>query len=361
MNDSGDESLVNYLNGVDEGKAPSLDLVDNRSVGDNGTDDLDLSRPTADFDLGSDLQAVVSERSTDIQPLLVGDAPWPIKLANGDGRLLSIRKVMEPTVMKQIGDMMSPCRPPRNCAKSVPGRSSPDYSEYEESLVDENGKKMTRNAINARENRMRKKQFIEGLQKSVKDLSSENGALKRQVSDMQSTIESLTKDVLYLKGVLANQSHLSALLRNIHNTPGVNFSSSFELPAPLAEEDIDGDAGSPKTSRKRDNDCLNTCSNDEENQIPHPSTSDTPRSKVQKLDHAYNRPVTRRSPGTKNTDKQKHEKISDNDRQKESDKFRDLNLQDAGGVCLHVSKGNVSLEFCASCSRNAANGHSKDS
>jgi FtsZ-binding cell division protein ZapB len=362
MNNVGtlDNDLVSYLSGNNsEGEPPCLELVDD--------DDLDL-RTAVDFDLESDLQSFTASQPVKESTLVSSvSRSVPIKITTGNGHLVSIKEVMEPTVLKQIGEMLSKKTKSTSCSVSdgdcVAG-SSVNYSEFED-LVDVHGKKMTRNAINARENRVRKKKYLEGLEKNMQDLSNENTSLKQQVSNMQTTIEALTKDVQYLKGVLANQSHLSALLRNIHNTPGVNFSSSFKLPPPQAEEDID----SGKLNRKRNIDSVDLdadceCANinkDEDNQCPRPRESSSGSSKVQKLDHAYNRPVTRRSAGVKKSDKMKCEKSSDIDNQKENVKHHDLNLQDACGICLHVSKGNVSLEFCSSCSRNAASGRSKDS
>ncbi|ELT91634.1 hypothetical protein CAPTEDRAFT_162888, partial [Capitella teleta] len=110
-------------------------------------------------------------------------------------------------------------------------------------------------------------------------LSKENKTLKKDVDSLQSDKQSLREEVSYLKSVLANQSTLSTLLKNIPHADGVRLSSSFG-----AERRLD--------------------------------------------DHDYGKPAKRR---------------------------RFFEAAPSGGVCLHVRDGsNVSLEFCAHCSKVAS-------
>lgn len=76
---------------------------------------------------------------------------------------------------------------------------------------------MTRNAIIARENRSKKKRYEESLKAAVLQLANENIQLKRRCQEKSNSIDTLVSEVTYLRGVLANSTALSTLLRNIPN------------------------------------------------------------------------------------------------------------------------------------------------
>lgn len=221
------------------------------------------------------------------------------------------------------------------------------------------GKCMSKNAIAARENRLRKKQYIGDLEQSVRSLSAENRTLKSQVSTMQETVADLRTEVKYLKSVLANQSTLSALLKNIPTVSGINLTTSVSTDVTVAEV---------KKCRKR----KNRNDSDAENivQLPEDNNSDLPvgeididsdntfssetmstggmctRSKVKvpKLDHSYatnNPAVTRYQKETQLKARERGSVDNDDD-------------NTGAGVCLHVSGSKVSLEFCSECSRRAS-------
>ena len=116
--------------------------------------------------------------------------------------------------------------------------SSVQYPSEEE-VVEKNRK----NAEAARENRQKKKRYVESLERENADLkefktqtSAENSALKSQV-------DILKEEVTYLRSVIANQGTLSLLLKNISSTPGISLSTSFT--APNADDDEQAD-DSPK-------------------------------------------------------------------------------------------------------------------
>lgn len=79
---------------------------------------------------------------------------------------------------------------------------------------------MSRNAINARENRQKKKEYVKNLEESVDMLKSENSELKNECESLKKTVTNLTDEVEYLKGVLANQSTLASILHKISDIPG---------------------------------------------------------------------------------------------------------------------------------------------
>lgn len=155
-----------------------------------------------------------------------------------------------------------------------PTRAVDTKSTLCESQVDRNRK----NAEAARQNRIKKKRYLEDLEKEHSDMKRENVILKTKCHEYQQRCQRLQAEVEYLKNVIANESMLSSLIQNIPNVPNVKLSSSF-------------------ASRKR----------------PHPTNSkdSTPSSKKSK------------SSG-------------------------------GSGVCLHVDKDSVSIEFCQHCSKSAA-------
>lgn len=131
-----------------------------------------------------------------------------------------------------------------------------------------------RNAEAARQNRIKKKKYVENLEKERTALRTDNVILKTKCHEYQTKCQRLQSEVDYLKSVLANESVLSSLIKNIPNIPSVKLTSSF---------------------RKRPNPC----------------------------------------------------------RQPEKAAKR-VKKQLTGGVCLHVAKDVVSLEFCENCSKLAS-------
>lgn len=142
-----------------------------------------------------------------------------------------------------------------------------------------------KNAEAARQNRLKKKKYMEDLEKDRSRLKAENVIMKTRCTELQTKNRKLETEVEYLRSVLVNQSTLASLIKNIPGTPGINLSTSF--------------------SRKRSS-----------------VTADisTPSS-------------------TLSSKKLRHDSENSNV---------------SGGICLHVSKDNVSLEFCAQCSLKSA-------
>lgn len=76
-----------------------------------------------------------------------------------------------------------------------------------------------RNAIMARENRRKKKEHMEVLQKTVDDAQNENKKLRKMLSIRNHTISKLTQESLYLRSILANKTEIMSLLRCIQGAP----------------------------------------------------------------------------------------------------------------------------------------------
>lgn len=73
----------------------------------------------------------------------------------------------------------------------------------------------TKAAQQARKNREKKKEYLCGLEVKVKSLEEENADFRLRMRSKDHLIDGLKEEVRYLRGVLANQTTLSKLLRNI--------------------------------------------------------------------------------------------------------------------------------------------------
>ena len=158
-----------------------------------------------------------------------------------------------------------------------------------------------KNAENARQNRLKKKLYIEGLEKEADQLRSEKNVLLEKSNRLEKKVDELQTEVDYLKSVLANESMLSRLIENVSKTPGISLSTSF--------------CSSRKSFLKdNDDDC------EKENTV-----STRSRKRAQDSQPASN---AKRARG-------------------------DVTASGGGGICLHVKQSKVSLEFCQRCSKMA--------
>lgn len=137
--------------------------------------------------------------------------------------------------------------------------------------------RVNKNAIAARMNRLKKKQYVNGLESKVTSLSAENRNLRQENEHLSKRVEDLEDETRYLRAVLANESTLAQLLSRLSGVNGMKVSTS------LFQE-------------------------------------------IHKNDHDYAIP-------------RKRVKIEEK--------------ETSGGVCLHVDKNHVSVEFCTKCAESA--------
>ncbi|XP_044065904.1 CREB/ATF bZIP transcription factor [Siniperca chuatsi] len=135
-----------------------------------------------------------------------------------------------------------------------------------------------KNAIAARLNRLKKKEYVNSLEKKVGILSTENNMLKQENSQLTKRVDELEDETRYLRAVLANESMLAQLLSRLSGVNGMKLSSSL---------------------------------------FQGPDSND----------HDYALPRKRVKVEEKET---------------------------SGGVCLHVDKNHVSVEFCTKCAESAS-------
>ncbi|XP_051973947.1 CREB/ATF bZIP transcription factor-like isoform X1 [Xyrauchen texanus] len=140
---------------------------------------------------------------------------------------------------------------------------------------------INKNAMAARMNRLKKKEYVSGLEQRVGSLTSENRILKQENGNLSERVEELENETRYLRAVLANESMLAQLLSRLSGVNGMKFSNS------LFQES-------------------------------------------NKNEHDYAMP-------------RKRVKVEDKDT--------------AGGICLHVDKDHVSVEFCTKCAESSSLSH----
>ena len=203
---------------------------------------------------------------------LVGHtSPFTDNASNSPSRPSLPGKRGPPTVVAQHSPMMmqeqktAVANRTPTCWGGGAGKQTSDH------IFDRNRK----NAEAAKQNRLKKKAYLETLEAEAETLREENKRLKSCCSNFEQKARDLAEEVEYLRSVIKNQSSLSALLQNIPNVKSVKLSS------PLGKRPSMESVTSADSSTKR----------------------------------------ARAVP--------------------------------SGGVCLHVAKDTVSLEFCPQCSIHA--------
>ena len=103
---------------------------------------------------------------------------------------------------------------------------SGDNTNTENDVVKALEERNRKNAEMAKINRMKKKAYIGNLEKEVEDGRKRIDQLEALLNDAEEERDSCKREVQYLKSVLANQSALAGLLKNIPHVSGVTLSSS---------------------------------------------------------------------------------------------------------------------------------------
>lgn len=159
-------------------------------------------------------------------------------------------------------------------------------------------------AEKAREQRERKKKYIQELQDNIAELKKDKADLQRVTAELNDKLEALRDEIRYLKGIITNQSELARILRSVANTPGISISCG------ILQDCEQGNDG--KTNKRK--------------------YGDTPNNSGKKGVNLHQ----------ENSKKRKVDKKATGE----------MSAVDAG-VCVHVQSGKVSLEFCAECSKKA--------
>lgn len=218
-----------------------------------------------------------------------------------------------------------------------------------------NLKIQNRNAVLARENRLRKKQMMEEMEKTVEELQEQNRKLLKMMKFKDRKNEELTKEVRYLKSVIANRTEIVSVLKSLPNAmpssrindkvPASSCASSDTL---SIAEDIengikDADPFLPSLTDEFSFFPLDIAT-DWDEILKNPLNSDIPSLQIES-------PAS--SPTSSGVSSEHNYSHYENEKFLEtiSDEHE---MENGAGVCVHINRGKVSLEFCVVCHNNAS-------
>lgn len=238
---------------------------------------------------------------------------------------------------------------------------------------DEELQKSRKNAENAKENRRKKKLYVEGLEMEVGSLRREKDSWTGKSNMLEKKIEALENEVDYLKSVLANQSMLSKLIKGIPQTAGVSLSTSlcsFRKSSSMDNEDILKNNEISLTDNEVSSKDKGVCSRDngvcsrnngvcsENNGLCHGNNGVCPGDNgVCLWDNGVCLGDNSVCSHNTHVDHDKGEETCSTVMKRTCPSEDDVSPKRSklapGGVCLHVKESKVSLEFCRHCSKMA--------
>jgi len=220
------------------------------------------------------------------------------------------------------------------------GRSSqPTIPDKSTSGDDLDGAPLSKNAQLARENRQKKKQYISGLEENLSKAQQQNEILSRELSERDTTIEKLRKEITYFKSILANVKEISSLVSTIKQDSAIPLSTSLRTSKRRSSQSIPDSLVSKKIKLDRCSESSGDISSlyEDSDQF---STNDW-------------MPLSPYEPSVLNTESfDALSNLSEEDMNLFPDVSvpEDFNFLSKAGVCLHVFNKKISLEFCPTCS-----------
>lgn len=244
--------------------------------------------------------------------------------------------------------------------KKLPGKSKNTFSGKFQNALSQSkskqGKWLSKNAIMARENRLKKKLYMTNLETEVNKLKTENNKYSKVVENQSLLITDLRKQVRYLKSVIANSSDISKLIRNIHQSTGMSVSTSLDETLSLNNAYLSKHKQPPiarKTAHPWDEPRYPSYPTPEPDFLssssPEHFDSDLLFNDI-KLDSLLDVGSDLIDICQEVSDLPPKNHLTEHNYTSVLEEERDEDV----GVCLHVSKHRVSLEFCSTCSENAS-------
>jgi ATF/CREB family transcription factor len=223
-----------------------------------------------------------------------------------------------------------------------------------------NMKISNRNALLARENRKRKKEMMDSLEKTVSDLQIQNKKLLKMMKLKDSRALKLEQEVHYLKSVITNRTEIVSVLKSLPQFPAktpktkeekvkVEPACSIGTGSETASCESFDDNGSvqemdPFLASFTDEFLFtDEVATEWDEILRNPFNSATDFSDIPKLDD-----IELLSPASSPLSEISTE-------HNYFDKKSLPDLQGSAGVCVHLNNGRVSLEFCSTCHYNATN------
>ncbi|XP_039294225.1 uncharacterized protein LOC120353662 [Nilaparvata lugens] len=209
----------------------------------------------------------------------------------------------------------------------------------------------SKNAINARINRIRKKQYVSSLEDDVKSLKIIKKALSQELNSKSTEIASLKNEVKYLRSIIANNGQIGGLLKRICTNNSIEIRSSVvqqnNSQCLTSNEVWESDATNVSPILTNSIDFPKSIDTDFETDALLESNLDV------LLGSTWSSSATPALDLPENDEFFRCETPS-----KYLDSFGDN--QSDYGVCLHVGRNRISLEFCAACNESALNNWSSN-
>lgn len=293
-------------------------------------------------------------------------------------RFTDLMNISDDTDGDNTSDEYQPATPGKRGMMSTSSRSESTMSSASSRRPTRQPKCFSKNAMMARENRLKKKMYIESLEREVAALKAENKKIASLVENQSYLIAELRKEIRYLKSILANSADISRLIRSINESTGMSVGTSLDdsltvhkQSSPVSKqsvasssgktlwEDEDDDVKSRRSSPEQfPDDNLDMFLDDDV--LRHPEDLLNETSDILPLgdnDYDMSLPFTIQEEDEEKEPPQDHSK--DHNYTIKTEEGLKPHDDDDVGVCLHVSNHRVSLEFCPTCSENAANNWNK--
>jgi ATF/CREB family transcription factor len=237
-----------------------------------------------------------------------------------------------------------------------------------------NPKVSNRNALLARENRMRKKQYVGELEREIEAVKMENRKLRQMMKKKNGEISKLEIDRTYLKSILMNKTEIFSILKTIQNTRiPINNAGPISSHHPTTVNDYKRSSSlhGSRSSFSSASPSGDHHGNDESD--PFISSTDiepdslftdfgldigamTPQS-INGWDTLLGDCQPQHVYCTDGADKTANVKFNNINIESEHNYFESDQKTDAvvpkPGICLHITDSRVSLELCATCHQQA--------
>jgi ATF/CREB family transcription factor len=206
------------------------------------------------------------------------------------------------------------------------------------------GASLSKNALLARENRLKKKRYINGLEENLAVAKKENEALVNKLKEKDDSIDKLQKEIIYFKSILANVQEISGLIKTIKQESSIPMSTSLSsptYPVKRSAAEVPNTLVSKKLKMERISESSSVTSNIFEEDDCYDWMPSSPTCSTQ-LDAESLDVLSNFSEEDINLFGE--DSLIPTERPSEPLK---------AGVCLHVFNKKVSLEFCATCANRA--------
>lgn len=107
----------------------------------------------------------------------------------------------------------------------------PKYAELEPNEGFAISGHMSKNAVLARENRRKKKEYVTSLEQQIRELDADKTTLQSKLTNAECQVTDLQQEVEYLKSVIANETTIGSLLKHIPSAVDISMKKRSKISA----------------------------------------------------------------------------------------------------------------------------------